>query len=138
VKNHQSIRRANHRFSPQEVIDAVEKKYGLITYVARHLGCSAALVYSYREKYPAVEEAFKRARQSTVDLAETGLIRNIKRGDVASIIFALKCLAKDRGYQEKSVVEVQGSLRVAGRDPAEVRAELADRIKRVMAANQQN
>jgi hypothetical protein len=48
-------------------------------------------------------------REDFIDFAENKLMERISEGDTTSIIFALKCLGKDRGYVERAALEVSGA-----------------------------
>ena len=45
-------------------------------------------------------------REAQKDFVEDALIKKIAEGDTKAIIFASKCLLKDRGYNEKQQIDV--------------------------------
>jgi hypothetical protein len=93
------------RYKQADIIKAVgESENGLPSEVADILGCCDATVYNYRAKYSAVEAAFASKKERRKDFVEGELFKQIKRGNIAAIIFFLKTQAKDRGYVERQEV----------------------------------
>jgi len=68
------------------------------------------------ERWKASDEKFREAYFEAVeakkDFIESQLMENIRKGDVASVIFACKTRLKDRGYVEKQQVEHTGNFGV--------------------------
>ncbi len=80
------------------VIDAVSRSSGNITGAARKLKCERSRIYKMIEEHPILKEVIARARETIIDQAEESLLKNIKEGNVTSIIFVLKTLGRSRGY----------------------------------------
>ena len=80
------------------VIDAVNRSSGNITGAAKRLKCERGRIYKMIEEHPILKEVIARARETIVDQAEESLLKNIKGGNVTSIIFVLKTLGRSRGY----------------------------------------
>ena len=81
-------------------LDALQRAAGNI-----HLSCKAVPVArSTVYKWLAEDEKFKTSvndiQEELIDLAESMLLKNIKEGKTAEIIFYLKTKGKDRGYIE--------------------------------------
>ena len=93
------------KYKQSDIIDAVKQsENGLPSEVADILECCDATVYNYRNKYPAIQEAFASKKERRKDFVEGELYKQIKRGNIAAIIFYLKTQAKDRGYVERQEV----------------------------------
>ncbi len=75
---------------------------------AKKLGVTQQAVNYRILKSPTLKAALNDIRESTLDLSETKLIQNIKKGDNTAIIFYLKCHGKNRGYVERQKVEISG------------------------------
>ena len=80
------------------VINAINRNNGNITLTAKSLSCEKHVIYKMMETHPELREIISKARETIVDEAEESLLRNIKEGNIPSIIFALKTLGKSRGY----------------------------------------
>lgn len=83
-----------------EVVEAIGMSNGLITGVARRLGISVYYVRQIFAKYKTLGRDFDEYREIVKDELETALLTKARLGDTTSLIFALKCIAKDRGYVE--------------------------------------
>jgi hypothetical protein len=93
----------------KEVADALIKARGLQTVAAEMLGCSWQTVRTYVQKYPECAAAIQLANTALGDLAENKLVDNITAGDQRAIEFYLKTKQRDRGYADKTQVEVTGA-----------------------------
>jgi len=92
------------RYTAEEVAAAVYEARGLASIAAKRLGCTAATVRNYAERYATVREAITQAREDLKDFAESKLLSRMNEDDLTAIIFFLKCQAKDRGYVERNEV----------------------------------
>ena len=89
-------------FTQAQVSRALATAGGLVTSTAKRLGCAPKTVYRYIDRFPALKDVLREARESSVDLAESKLIEAIKNGNLTAIIFFLKTQGKSRGYTERS------------------------------------
>lgn len=88
------------KFTAGQVIEAARRYRGLKSRMAGALSCSVQTITNYEKEYVTVAEAIKEQRHRLVDLAENGLERQIRAGNVTAIIFALKTIGAERGYRE--------------------------------------
>ena len=93
----------------REMAEALIKARGLQTVAAGMLGCDWSTVRRYVQQYPECAEAINLANNALGDLAETKLVDNITNGDQRSIEFYLKTKQRDRGYTDKTQVELTGA-----------------------------
>lgn len=124
------------KFTPDQVIAALRETNGMVYLAAALLRCGPRTVYRMRDRFPAVAEAIDEERGKFIDICESALRRNVLDGKEVSIIFALKCLAKQRGYIDRMQLEV-GNVGDFGYDfeggiPTPL--EIADRMKPLVAA----
>lgn len=98
------INRTNERKA--QMIKALESCYGIVTDACQIVGISRVTHYEWAKEDSDYAKAAEETRSRLIDLAERKLTDNIKEGKEASIMFALKCLAKERGYLEKAQIEV--------------------------------
>ena len=104
------------KFTPEDIIGALEQSRGLIAPAARALGCSRATIRSYIDEYTEVAQAKLDQREAVTDMAENSLYEAIRRGEAWAVCFYLKCMARDRGYIEKA--------EIAGANDAPVKIKL--------------
>ena len=93
----------------REMVEALIKARGLQTVAAGMLGCDWSTVRRYVQQYPECAEAINLANNALGDLAETKLVDNITNGDQRAIEFYLKTKQRDRGYTDKTQVELTGA-----------------------------
>jgi hypothetical protein len=93
----------------REMAEALVKARGLQTVAAGMLGCDWSTVRRYVQQYPECAEAINLANNALGDLAETKLVDNITNGDQRAIEFYLKTKQRDRGYTDKTQVELTGA-----------------------------
>lgn len=94
------------RYKADEVAAAIKKAKGFVTVAARDLGCTTQTIHNYRNAYKAVADAFEESRESHLDFTEGKLLEQIKAGNITGIIFYLKTQGRNRGYIERSQVEI--------------------------------
>ncbi len=87
--------------SEAAVAAALRDAQGFVSVAAAKLGCSADSVHDAIKRWPSLEAVLKECREAMIDTAEGKLQSLINDGNVAAIIFFLKCHAKGRGYVEK-------------------------------------
>ncbi|MEF2920033.1 MAG: hypothetical protein U0O22_06120, partial [Acutalibacteraceae bacterium] len=72
--------------------------------------------------------------EATLDFVESKLLENIKKGEVTSIIFYLKTKGRNRGYQEKTEIDINSlklpQIELQEADFEEVEGILIDETKR--------
>ena len=98
----QQPRQPYRKFSPEQMVRALEESKGLIAPAARALGCSRDTIRKYLDEYGEVAQAMLDQREAVTDMAENSLYEAIRRGEAWAVCFYLKCMAKDRGYVERA------------------------------------
>lgn len=94
------------RFTADQVIAAINKSKGLVSYAAQMLGCSVRTVHYYIERYPTVRAARDESRNTVSDLCELRLFSAIDRGESWAIQFYARTQMRDRGYGDLSRSEI--------------------------------
>ena len=85
---------------------ALRKYNGRVSTAAKELGMSFQGLYERIRKNERLQKELQAARDDITDLAEEKLRENIEANDTQAIIFALRCLGKDRGYADKPDVAI--------------------------------
>lgn len=89
------------RYTPKQVIEALQSADGYVSRAAYELKCTPKTVYEYKKRYPEIAEEWDAIREKRHDYVENALHKQIKSGNIAAIIFYLKTQAKPRGYVER-------------------------------------
>lgn len=115
----------NERFKVAEVVTAIEGSGGIISDVARRLGCHPGTVTRYIRTYTTVRRAFETEKERMKDMAEGVIHEAIRGGDVSVSKWYLSMLARERGYVSGSVQEHSGEvgvrvIAIGGVDPKEI------------------
>ena len=90
-----------HRYTTQQMIDALTSVHGMVYLAAQQLRCSPSTVMNYCKRYPSVEQAKVDARGAITDEAELRLLAASRRDEPWAIAFYLKTLGRSRGYGER-------------------------------------
>ncbi len=92
------------KFTCDEMAQAITDARGLVSLVAKRLGCEQQTVRNYIKRYATCKQALEDARESLKDFTESQLLKQIDGGNIAGIIFFLKTQARDRGYIERQEI----------------------------------
>lgn len=99
----------------ERLVEACRRSNGIMSAVCAMLGVSWHTAEKYIKACPEATEAFKGARETVKDVAESSLLRIINDPKhprhFDAVVFALKTLGKDRGFTEKVETEVSGELK---------------------------
>lgn len=91
----------NNQFKAHQFIDAMPGTFGIVTAIARKVGCSWMTAKKYIDSYPTVNQAWRAEREKALDLTETKAIEAINAGDGPMIRYFLSTQGKNRGYTER-------------------------------------
>lgn len=93
----------------EELLKHLESSYGIVTYACKDCGVERSTFY----KWCAEDEEFAAKVQEITnvkkDLVEHQLIKKIEEGDTQAILFASKCLNRDRGYNDKQEIKIESN-----------------------------
>lgn len=90
----------------KQFLEQLQNSHGIVAIACDSINISRRCYYAWKETDPDFKKRVDEIEERTIDFAESKLLSNINSGDTTAIIFYLKCKAKDRGYSEKSIVEV--------------------------------
>lgn len=104
---------AREKLDRNELIRVIHLKQGVLSQVARAIGCSLPTIYNYRDKYATVARAIIEARDTfdteLVDEGEIKLREAVRRGDAWAVKYVLSTKGRTRGYVERSELDVEHS-----------------------------
>ena len=92
------------KFTEDKIEKAIRATAGIYKYAAQRLKCSPTTVKSYVVASERLTKARDEALDEILDLTEHKLFQKVRAGNVACMLFLLKCKAKDRGYVERQEV----------------------------------
>jgi len=101
------------RYTAQNFIAAIPGTGGIVSVIARKVGCEWETAKKYIDTYPTVRAAYDAECEAMLDLAESAVLRNIKlaaqgEGDTADAKWYLTKKGKRRGYGEAMEVTGEG------------------------------
>ena len=107
----------------EKLLKALQETQGLIYHACKKAGnISRSTYYRYVREDPEFAKAVEDIKEAQVDYVEGQLIKNISKGKETSIIFYLKSKAKNRGYTEKSLLDVTSG----GKSITDIKIEVID------------
>lgn len=118
-------------FTTNQFIAAIPGTGGIITAIARKVGCDWHTAKKYIEQHPTVKLAYSAECEGVLDLAEAKLIEQVNGGEGWAIKYLLSTKGKSRGYVERLETanlnidltllnDAQLQRIAAGEDPAQV------------------
>ena len=96
-------RRANDKFTLEQIIFALQASGGIYASAARRLGCSVNTVKSYVARYSEVASALRDILEARIDIAETVLFTAMSNqsnpsASLNAAFFYLRMKGHSRGY----------------------------------------
>lgn len=86
-------------------LEVFELTAGNISSACTKMQISRETYYRWRREHSEFDAKCEEVQESLIDMAETMLLKAIKNGNTAEIIFFLKTKGKKRGYIERSEFE---------------------------------
>ena len=96
------------KYTTQEFIDAIAGTGGIVSAIARKVGCDWNTAKKYIDTYPTVRAAYDAECEAMLDLAESTVLKNIKDGDTQDAKWYLTKKGKRRGYGDSMEVTGEG------------------------------
>jgi hypothetical protein len=94
----------NGNYTAAQFIKAIEGSAGIVTTIAKRVGCAWNTAKKYINKMPTVRRAYQDECEAILDLAETKLLSAINEGDGIMIRYYLSTKGKQRGYTERTEI----------------------------------
>lgn len=94
----------------EQIANALAKKAGNVTDAAKALKVTRQALHLRIKDDESLQQIVTDAREALVDIAESMLVKQIRRGNTAAIIFTLKTQGKARGYVERVEQEHSGEV----------------------------
>lgn len=100
LKKHRRYRKV----TDEQCIKALEITGGRIYHAAQRLGITSPNLVLRTKSSKAVYDALCEIRGRCLDFAEDQLMERIREGDLKAIIFYLKTIGRERGYDDRPIV----------------------------------
>jgi len=86
---------SNGRYTAQQFIDAIPGTGGIVSEIAKRVGCRWHTAKKYIDEYATVKEAWEAERNRITDTAESNIIKKIESGHVPLSKWWLKVMKRD-------------------------------------------
>jgi len=103
---------SRRNFSREQVLAAIDGSGGIVSAVAKRLGCDWNTARKYINLWETTKKAFEDERNRLLDMAEATVFKAIKGGDVQTAKWVLSRLGRSRGYGDAVDVQAQGRIRI--------------------------
>ena len=87
--------------SKARILKAIKGSGGIMSAIAKRLGCEWHTANKYCNKYPETKQALLDEDEGLLDLAESTVVKAIQEGDTSSARWILATKGKKRGYGDK-------------------------------------
>lgn len=96
----------------KQMLEALEKSLGVVSTASKKVGIDRKRHYEWLKNDEEYAASVKDIKDVAIDFAESQLHKQMSGGNTTATIFFLKTQGKERGYVERSEVDldVQGSL----------------------------
>lgn len=99
-------------YHAKQFFDAIPTSGGIITTIAKRVGCDWHTAKKFIMAHPTVARAYQNECELIGDIAENALYKAIKDGELSAVKFYLTTKGKGRGYTERK--------EVGGKDGADI------------------
>ena len=101
-----------NQFTADDFIKAIPGTGGIVTAIARRLGCDWDTAKKYITRYPTIARAYAAEKETVKDIVESSLITKAKEGESWAVKYYLSTQAKGRGYIEKQEIDHGGQVTI--------------------------
>lgn len=102
------------KFSTKKILKAIENSGGIISTIAKRLGCDWMTARRYIDAHIEAVQALKAEQEAMLDMAESNLLAQVQSGDFPAVKFYLMTKGKERGYtyETSTAVDLSGDCEV--------------------------
>ena len=108
-------------YTAAQFIAAIPGTGGIVTQIAKKVGCSWNTARKYIDEHATVLQAYNDECEAILDMAETALYKQVSEEEAWAVKYLLSTKGKQRGYTERQEIDatVNGSVRLKWDDDAE-------------------
>jgi len=96
-------------FTAAQFIKAIPGTGGIVTTIAKRVGCSWQTAKKYVTEYPTIAAAYKAECETVVDMAEGILLKSIKGGNTQDAKWLLARLRREKYAERHEVTGADGT-----------------------------
>jgi len=93
-------------YNKNQLLSALEKSLGIVTSACKMCNLEPKTYYNYLKDDTEFAAKVESIQETVCDFVETQLLKNIKDGNTAEILFYLKTKGRKRGYVEKQELDL--------------------------------
>lgn len=103
------------KITKEQLLQAIEGSQGLVSKIQRKLEAILGEKISWDttekwiHKWEETETAVKNEKESMLDIAENNIFKEMVNGDTATSKWYLRMKGKDRGYEDSTKLELNGT-----------------------------
>tara|TARA_R100000458_G_scaffold55931_1_gene60359 strand:- start:4562 stop:4915 length:354 start_codon:yes stop_codon:yes gene_type:complete len=105
----------NRHIKKEGLIKALEQSLGVVTVACKQMDIPRSTYYKWYNEDKEFKKQVDELKNVSLDFAESQLHNQIGDGNVAATIFYLKTKGKERGYVEKSELDI-----TSGEEPVKI------------------
>lgn len=106
VRPNAAAKARNTAKAKEDFLKAAEMTMGCVREACRKAQISHSSYYNYMREDPEFRRRVEEIREAQKDFVEDALIKKIAEGDTHAILWAAKCLLRERGFNEKNEVDL--------------------------------
>lgn len=91
-------------YTAEQFIKAIPGTGGIITAIAKKIGCDWITAKKYITEYKTVQAVYQAEKEAVTDMVEASLITQAKNGEGWAVKFYLTTQGKSRGYVERQEI----------------------------------
>lgn len=95
------------RYTREQVLEAIRQSRGIVSHVAKRLGCAWATARAYIEKWEETKRAFVDEQETLLDELESTLLDLALAGDLGAIKWWLSHKGRHRGWGKPEAAEAE-------------------------------
>lgn len=95
-------------YTARQFIDAIPGTGGIISAIAKRVGCDWTTAKKYIYEYPTIKQAYDDECEAVADMAESVLIQSIKAGDTADAKWYLSRIRRGKYAERHEVTGADG------------------------------
>lgn len=99
-------KKGRNHYTTEQFIKAIPGTGGIITTIAKKVGCDWYTAKKFITQYATVQTAYQAERETVKDHVENALIIEAKEGESWAVKYYLSTQAKDRGYAERQEIDL--------------------------------
>lgn len=107
------MRGSPEKYTAEQFIKAIPGSGGIVTTIAKRVGCTWHTAKKYIDNYATVGKAYEAELEAVLDMAESVLFQNIREGDTGDAKWLLSRKGRARGYYQKQEVETTGDIKIS-------------------------